>query len=129
MESTAVRTGKRKEATATVRMFPGGGKITVNGVSPLDYFKRETMVMLLEQPLLLTETADKFDIYITAKGGGLTGQAGAARLGVARALAETDETLRETLRSAGFLTRDSREKERKKYGLAGARKRYQFSKR
>ena len=110
-------------------MFPGGGKITVNGVSPLDYFKRETMVMLLEQPLLLTETADKFDIYITAKGGGLTGQAGAARLGVARALAETDETLRETLRSAGFLTRDSREKERKKYGLAGARKRYQFSKR
>lgn len=128
-ESVFVATGKRKNSAAFVRMAPGSGKILINNKDISDYFGRETSVMLIEQPLRLTETLGRFDITASVKGGGLSGQAGAMRLAIARALLESDESLRKTLKSAGFLTRDPREKERKKYGLAGARKRYQFSKR
>lgn len=129
MASVLIATGRRKESAATVRLAPGGGQISVNGRSPIEYFGRETLVMLIEQPLKLTETSSKFDIRVTAKGGGLAGQAGAVRLGIARALLKQDETLRKTLRMAGFLTRDPRMVERKKPGQPGARKRFQFSKR
>ncbi len=122
-------TGRRKEAVASVRMQDGKGKITVNGRDMNEYFGRETLVMVLQQPLKHTETSDRFDINIRTRGGGLSGQAGAARLGIARALIQYDEKLRPTLKSAGFLTRDPRMVERKKYGMAGARKRFQFSKR
>ncbi len=122
-------TGRRKEAVASVRIQEGKGKITVNGRDMNEYFGRETLVMVLQQPLKHTETTDRFDINIRTRGGGLSGQAGAARLGIARALIQYDEKLRPTLKSAGFLTRDPRMVERKKYGMAGARKRFQFSKR
>ena len=122
-------TGRRKEAVASVRIQEGKGKITVNGRDMNEYFGRETLVMVLQQPLKHTETTDRFDINIRTRGGGLSGQAGAARLGIARALIQHDEKLRPTLKSAGFLTRDPRMVERKKYGMAGARKRFQFSKR
>lgn len=122
-------TGRRKNSIARVRIFPGSGKIEVNNKSLIDFFKRETLKMVIEQPLEITETTAKFDIIANVKGGGLTGQAGAMRLGISRALIKYDEELRSTLKASGFLTRDPREKERKKYGLAGARKRYQFSKR
>ena len=122
-------TGRRKNSVARVRIFPGSGKIEVNNKSLIDFFKRETLKMVIEQPLEITETTAKFDIIANVKGGGLTGQAGAMRLGISRALIKYDEELRSTLKANGFLTRDPREKERKKYGLAGARKRYQFSKR
>jgi len=108
---------------------PGEGRVTINRRPIAEYFGRESLITLVEQPLRLTEMQGQFDINITAKGGGLSGQAGAIRLGIARALLQHDESLRKTLRVAGFLTRDPRMKERKKYGLAGARKRYQFSKR
>lgn len=122
-------TGRRKGSIARVRLTPGTGNVQVNKKSLLDYFKRETLKMIIEQPLDKTETLGKFDIAADVKGGGLSGQAGALRLGISRALTQYDEELRLILRTNGFLTRDPREKERKKYGLAGARKRFQFSKR
>ena len=122
-------TGRRKNSIARVRVKPGSGKFEINNKSLIGHFKRETLKMIIEQPLDKTETMDKFDIFATVFGGGLSGQAGALRLGISRALLKYDEELRSILRANGFLTRDPREKERKKYGLAGARKRFQFSKR
>lgn len=124
-----IATGRRKNAIARVRMTPGNGKITVNDKDLLDYFRRETLKMDIEQPLEVTETLGKYDFAISCIGGGLSGQAGAVRLGIARALLVFSEDFRSVLRRGGFLTRDPREKERRKYGLAKARKRYQFSKR
>ena len=121
--------GRRKEAVARVRLVPGEGKVTVNKMPLLDFFKRETLKMIIEQPLELTETLGKYDITANVNGGGLSGQAGAVRLGIARALLKIDEEYRPKLKQAGFLTRDPRMKERKKYGQPGARKRFQFSKR
>jgi small subunit ribosomal protein S9 len=121
--------GRRKTSTARVRLVPGEGKVVVNTQPLLDYFKRETLKMIIEQPLQVTETLGKYDIYANVIGGGLTGQAGAMRLGVARALLKVNDELRKKLKVAGFLTRDPRMKERKKYGQKGARKRFQFSKR
>ena len=121
--------GRRKTAVARVRMQPGTGIININGRLLDEYLRRDALQMIMTQPLELTETRDRFDIQISTRGGGLKGQAGAACLGIARALITYDPSLRATLKKSGFLTRDSREKERKKYGLAGARKRFQFSKR
>jgi len=121
--------GRRKDAVARVRLMPGKGQMIVNGRPLLDYFKRETLKMIIEQPLQVTNTLGKFDIIAQVNGGGLSGQAGAVRLGISRALVKADESLRPTLRSQGFLTRDPRMVERKKYGQPGARKRFQFSKR
>jgi len=122
-------TGRRKTSVARVRMAPGTGEIKVNGRALKEYVRRDSLEMVIMQPLQLTESADRFDIDVSTRGGGLRGQAGAACLGIARALVQFDPTVRTTLKKAGFLTRDPREKERKKYGLAGARKRFQFSKR
>ena len=122
-------TGRRKNSTARVNVMPGDGKITINGLSALDYLKRETLVMIIEQLLAATETMGSYDIQASAKGGGLTGQAGAVRLGIARSLRALNEQHRKALRSAGLLTRDPREVERKKPGQPGARKKFQFSKR
>jgi small subunit ribosomal protein S9 len=122
-------TGRRKNATANVQVFSGSGQITVNGRPVLDYLKRETLVLLVERPLQITESMGRYDIVARAKGGGLSGQAGAIRLGIARSLLAMDEDLRKPLRAAGMLTRDAREVERKKPGQPGARKRFQFSKR
>jgi small subunit ribosomal protein S9 len=122
-------TGRRKRAVARVFLRPGEGKITVNGREFENYFPSATSRAVVRQPLLATETADKFDILITAHGGGPLGQAGAAKLGIARALLEFNIELRGKLKELGFLTRDAREHERKKYGQKGARKRFQFSKR
>jgi small subunit ribosomal protein S9 len=122
-------TGRRKSSVARIFLRPGTGGITVNG-RPMDrYFLNETAKAQVRQPLLATETADKFDILILADGGGILGQAGAARLGIARALCEFNVELRGKLKQLGYLTRDPREHERKKYGQKGARKRFQFSKR
>ncbi|GAB3512590.1 30S ribosomal protein S9 [Pseudoxanthomonas daejeonensis] len=122
-------TGRRKSSTARVFLRKGNGSITVNG-RPLDeFFGRETARMIVRQPLELTQSMDKFDIVVTAAGGGTTGQAGAIRLGIARALVEYDESLKSDLRKAGFMTRDAREVERKKVGLHKARRASQFSKR
>ena len=122
-------TGRRKSSTARVFLRKGAGNITVNG-RPLDeFFGRETARMIVRQPLELTQSMDKFDIVATASGGGTTGQAGAIRLGIARALVEYDETLKTELRKAGLVTRDAREVERKKVGLHKARRATQFSKR
>jgi small subunit ribosomal protein S9 len=122
-------TGRRKHATARVFLRPGAGEIKVND-RPLDqYFKRESLKLLIRQPLLITETAGKFDILVRIAGGGMAGQAGAIRHGVSRALVVYNGELRSKLKEAGFLTRDSRIKERKKYGQRGARARFQFSKR
>lgn len=122
-------TGRRKTSTARVFVRPGSGSITVNG-QPLDeYFGRETARMVVRQPLELIDATDRFDIKVTVAGGGTTGQAGAIRHGITRALMEYDETLRPQLRKAGFVTRDAREVERKKVGLHKARRRPQFSKR
>jgi len=122
-------TGRRKSSTARVFLRKGEGNITVNG-RPLDvFFGRQTARMIVRQPLELTRHADTFDIYVTTTGGGTTGQAGAIRLGIARALVEYDETLKPELRKAGFMTRDAREVERKKVGLHKARRATQFSKR
>ena len=122
-------TGRRKNAIARVRLTPGDGKVVVNGKDLLEHFRRETLKMDIEQPFEVTETLGKFDLTATCIGGGLSGQAGAVRLGIARALLAYSEDFRSVLRRGGFLTRDPREKERRKYGLAKARKRYQFSKR
>ncbi|MFQ5637403.1 MAG: 30S ribosomal protein S9 [bacterium] len=121
--------GRRKEAVARVRLTPGEGKIIVNKQPMLDFFKRETLKMIIEQPFELTETLGKYDVFANVRGGGLSGMAGAVRLGIARALTQVHEDFRPKLKSAGFLTRDPRMKERKKYGQPGARKRFQFSKR
>jgi small subunit ribosomal protein S9 len=122
-------TGRRKTSTARVFLRPGQGKLEVNGRDIEQYFSRDTLKMLVKQPLALTETAEKFDITVTVEGGGGSGQAGAIRHGISRALLEFNGELRERLKGAGFLTRDPRKKERKKYGQPGARKRFQFSKR
>ena len=124
-----VSVGRRKNSIARVRMQPGNGKITVNGSEALDYFKRETLIMDIMQPLEVTENVTNFDFKVLAHGGGLSGQAGATRLGISRALLSYSEDYRLSLKKGGFLTRDPRETERKKYGLAKARKRFQFSKR
>ena len=122
-------TGRRKRATTRVFLRPGKGQITVNHRSFEKYFVSEKARAYVRQPLLATETADRFDVMILAAGGGMSGQAGAARMGIARALIGFDAELRGKLKQLGFLTRDAREHERKKYGQKGARKRFQFSKR
>jgi small subunit ribosomal protein S9 len=122
-------TGRRKTSTARVFLKPGSGKITVNDRTLESNFPAESLRLVIRQPLVLTETGEKFDVFATTAGGGVSGQAGALRLGIARALVEFNGDLRSVLRKAGFLTRDPRAKERKKYGMAGARKRFQFSKR
>ncbi len=122
-------TGRRKSATARVYLRPGGGTITVNRTAIDNYFKNETLRMIIRQPLQLTDTTAKFDVLINVQGGGSAGQAGAVRHGIARALLEFNGELRKKLKKAGLLTRDPRAKERKKYGQKGARKRFQFSKR
>jgi small subunit ribosomal protein S9 len=122
-------TGRRKAAVARVWLRPGSGKITINGREVTDYFPNPTHRQLLAEPLRVTETADVYDVFATIGGGGTTGQAGALRLGIARALAELDTDQRPLLKKAGFLTRDAREKESKKYGLKKARKAPQYSKR
>ena len=124
-----VSRGRRKRATARVRIQPGSGKFIVNGHEVRAYLCRDTLVQLATQPLDLIGMRDSFDVRARCDGGGLAGQAGALRLGVARALVENDENMRAVMRSAGLLTRDSREVERKKPGQPGARKRFQFSKR
>ncbi len=122
-------TGKRKSSIARVWLKPGAGVITVNNKTLEDYFGRETSKMVVKQPLELTENIDKFDIFVTVKGGGDSGQAGAIKHGITKALLEFDAELRATLKKAGFITRDSRIKERKKYGKKAARASFQFSKR
>ena len=123
-------TGRRKTATARVRLIPEGSGLAVVNRKPLDdYFDREVMKMMIMQPFELTETMGKFDLHVNVRGGGKSGQAGAIRHGISRALLEMDPELRSILKKAGFLTRDARMKERKKYGQKGARARFQFSKR
>ena len=122
-------TGRRKKSVARVRVVPGTGVITVNGKTLDEYFGLETLKLIINQPFGVTATEGKFDIIATVKGGGLSGQAGAVRHGIARALLQADETFRPALKKAGFLTRDPRMKERKKYGLKAARRASQFSKR
>lgn len=131
MESQTIfrATGRRKSSTAQVRMKHGTGKITINKKDLEIYFSREIMRMILKQPLELTNSTDKYDIDVNVRGGGTTGQAGAVKHGISRALLEADPDLRKILKRAGFLTRDAREKERKKYGRKKARKRFQYSKR
>ncbi len=122
-------TGRRKTSTARVYLRPGSGAITVNKREFNSYFPNEALQMIIRQPLHLTETAEKFDIFVNVAGGGQAGQAGAVRHGITRALMEFNGDLRSTLKKAGLVTRDPRQKERKKYGQKGARKRFQFSKR
>ena len=122
-------TGRRKKSVARIELVPGPGVITVNGTSIDEYFGVETLKLIVRQPLTATETDGKFDVLVNVKGGGYTGQAGAIRHGIARALLEADTEFRPTLKKAGFLTRDPRMKERKKYGLKKARRAPQFSKR
>jgi small subunit ribosomal protein S9 len=122
-------TGKRKTAVARVWLMPGDGNITINKRNIDEYLRRETAKMVIRQPLELTETLGKYDIYVNVRGGGMSGQAGAIKHGISRALLEVNPDFRLLLKKAGFLTRDSRVKERKKYGQPGARKRFQYSKR
>jgi small subunit ribosomal protein S9 len=122
-------TGRRKTSTARVFLRPGSGTITINERPIEASFPTETLRLVIRQPLVLTENLERFDVLATTAGGGISGQAGAIRLGIARALLEYNADLRSPLRKAGLLTRDPRAKERKKYGMAGARKRFQFSKR
>ena len=122
-------TGRRKHSVARVRVYQGTGKITINGRDIDDYFGLETLKLIVRQPLALTDTAENFDIVCTVAGGGVTGQAGAIRHGISRALLQFNAELRPELKKAGFLTRDPRMKERKKYGLKAARRAPQFSKR
>ena len=122
-------TGRRKSSTARVFLRKGSGNITINERPIDEFFGRETARMIVRQPLQLTQSTEKFDVMVTVEGGGTTGQAGAIRLGIARALVEYDETLKSDLRKAGFMTRDAREVERKKVGLHKARRATQFSKR
>ena len=124
-----IMTGRRKRSVARVRLAPGTGVIVVNERPYEDYFPRETLRMAIKAPLLLTHELGKYDIRVNVMGGGVSGQAGAIRMGIARALAALDEAHRVALRAAGLLTRDPREKERKKYGQKGARKRFQWTKR
>lgn len=120
-------TGRRKTATARTRLYAGTGAILINGRSFEDYFPRKTLQMIIRQPLVLTKLADKFDVKVNVAGGGVSGQAEAVRHGISRALLSVDPALRSLLKRAGFLTRDARKKERKKYGLRAARARYQYS--
>ena len=122
-------TGRRKTSTARVFLRPGSGKFTINDRSLESNFPTETLRLVIRQPFVVTETVERFDVLATTSGGGIAGQAGALRLGIARALVEYQADLRLILRKAGLMTRDPRAKERKKYGMAGARKRFQFSKR
>lgn len=122
-------TGRRKRAVARVKLMLGQGVITVNGKAVDDYFARPQLLQIVRQPLEATQSLSRFDVSVKAEGGGVTGQAGAVRHGIARALVEMDESLKVTLRKNGFLTRDPREKESKKYGRKRARKRFQYSKR
>ena len=122
-------TGRRKKSIARVFLTPGKGEITINGRNIDDYFGLETLKVIVRQPLVAIDGSEKYDAYVTVKGGGYTGQAGAIRHGVARALVQADAEFRPTLKNAGFLTRDPRMKERKKYGLKAARRAPQFSKR
>jgi|UniRef100_UPI0038733673 small subunit ribosomal protein S9 len=122
-------TGRRKTSIARVRLVSGSGNITINKKDMDDYFDYDTLKAIIREPLDITNTADKYDVFVNVQGGGFTGQAGAVRHGISRALLEADEELRPVLKKAGFLTRDSRMKERKKYGLKKARKAPQFSKR
>ena len=122
-------TGRRKKSIARVYLVPGKGEVTINKRSMDDYFGLETLKVIVRQPMALTETAEKYDVLVNVKGGGYTGQAGAIRHGIARALLQVDAEYRPALKKAGFLTRDSRMKERKKYGLKAARRAPQFSKR
>ena len=122
-------TGRRKECVARVRLKPGSGRIIVNSRNFEDYFGRKSSQAIVRQPLALTENVEKFDVFVNVAGGGLSGQAGAVRHGISRALIEFDPELRSALKKAGFVTRDPRAKERKKYGQRGARARYQYSKR
>lgn len=127
--TSRMNTGRRKEAAARVALVPGTGKITINGRTLEDYFHRPTHHVTVRQPLVLTNLLDQLDVEATVRGGGETGQAGAVRHGIARALVERDPELRVSVKQAGYLTRDPRAKERKKYGRPGARKRFQYSKR
>ena len=122
-------TGRRKKSIARVYLMPGTGKVTINKRDMDDYIGMETLKVIVRQPLMATDTADKFDVLVNVRGGGYTGQAGAIRHGIARALLQADADYRPVLKSAGFLTRDPRMKERKKYGLKAARRAPQFSKR
>ena len=124
-----MHTGRRKEAAARVLLVPGTGKITINGRAVEEYFHRPTHYLIVRQPLVLVSLADQLDVEATVRGGGETGQAGAVRHGIARALVERDPELRVSVKQAGYLPRDPRTKERKKYGQPGARKRFQYSKR
>ena len=129
MAQLHISTGRRKESVARVRLSPGTGNITING-RPMDaYFGRETSKMILVEPLKIVDQMGKLDVHVTARGGGLSGQAGAIRHGITRALCEMNPEYRPVLKKAGFITRDARAVERKKYGRPGARKRFQFSKR
>lgn len=122
-------TGRRKSSVARVRLVPGNGNVTINGKDMTEYFGKKTLEMIVMQPLELTETASRFDVKVNATGGGTSGQAGAIRHGIARALLQADPEYRPALKQAGFLRRDPRMKERKKYGLKAARRAPQFSKR
>jgi small subunit ribosomal protein S9 len=128
-EAVYIGTGRRKNSLARVRLKAGSGQFKVNGRSLEDYFARETLTMVVKQPLEATGTITKFDIFANVSGGGVSGQAGALKHGIARALLQYDVELKSMLRKGGFLTRDPRMKERKKYGQKGARARFQFSKR
>lgn len=129
MDNVYAATGKRKNAIASVILKPGKGKRTVNGTSLKEHVKSDTLIMDIEQPFDLLQVGNTYDVTVKVRGGGLSGQAGAIRLGIAKALSKISEDFRKKLRSTTLLTRDSRIVERKKYGMAGARKRYQFSKR
>ncbi len=129
MTETSYGTGRRKTATARVFLREGTGEMTVNGVGMDDYFGSEVLKMIIRQPLQVVEKEGELDMWATVRGGGSSGQAGAIRHGLSRALVEFEPTLRESLKTAGFMTRDPRRKERKKYGQKGARARFQFSKR
>lgn len=129
MSERWLATGKRKTSIARIVMSKGNGSINVNGKKLVDYFDRDTSILILKQPLVLTKTEKRFDISVNVKGGGLTGQADAIKHAITKALMEYDEALRPTLKAAGFVTRDSRIKERKKPGRPKARKKFQFSKR
>ena len=122
-------TGRRKTATARTRLYAGSGNIEINGRPVEQYFPRKTLQMIIRQPLVLTKLLDRYDVKVNVSGGGVTGQAEAVRHGISRAVLAADPALRPALKRAGFLTRDARKKERKKYGLAAARARYQYSKR
>ena len=122
-------TGRRKNATARTRLYAGTGQIVINGRPFDNYFPRKSLQMIIRQPLVLTKLLEKTDVKVTVQGGGVSGQAEAVRHGISRALLEVDGSLRGALKKAGFLTRDARKKERKKYGLRAARARYQYSKR